>query len=372
MEGAGKPAGDGRVGAAGELWAQLSDRRLRGIPAGRRLLPAFPVPRCRPSVSPVDRWCVRGEGAGRRQSRGEGSCRCPAPRRVPQVQCRTNCPCRYPASPSDTVAADAGKRLLSRALSPAAAREAGGWWRRARPLREPGAPFHLVSLSGSPAVHENDGPLHAAPKPHVPVKPPAAAVVTRLPIMNTRTGDARPTPDCHPAHLRGAFRQVDNDNRPGAGTRRRLRQSGVWLRCPSCVVTHGNPSRHRPLWCGGRDGGGPGRRGSAGEHPSPRRQRDPVDPRGGLHDAPAGEVPLDRRGLRGGQGTSRGRAAAATRRRSRCRSLVRSPRSLPQFCKQCQTPSCCLGQTLRSSVTGRHSASRSTTSRQARCACCGW
>ncbi|MEB3958720.1 CbrC family protein [Streptomyces kunmingensis] len=31
-----------------------------------------------------------------------------------------------------------------------------------------------------------------------------------------------------------------------------------------------------------------------------------------------------------------------------------------------------LGHTLRSSVTGRHSASRSTTSRQARRACCGW
>ncbi|MFJ3159721.1 Scr1 family TA system antitoxin-like transcriptional regulator [Streptomyces kanasensis] len=32
----------------------------------------------------------------------------------------------------------------------------------------------------------------------------------------------------------------------------------------------------------------------------------------------------------------------------------------------------CRGHTPRSSVTGRHSASRSTTSRQARCACCGW
>lgn len=35
-------------------------------------------------------------------------------------------------------------------------------------------------------------------------------------------------------------------------------------------------------------------------------------------------------------------------------------------------PDVCLGHAPRSSVTGRHSARRSTTSRQARCACCGW
>lgn len=48
------------------------------------------------------------------------------------------------------------------------------------------------------------------------------------------------------------------------------------------------------------------RRGLAGEDPSPRHQRDPVDPRGG-RDARAGEVPLDRRGVRSrrsGRGTT--------------------------------------------------------------------
>lgn len=54
--------------------------------------------------------------------------------------------------------------------------------------------------------------------------------------------------------------------------------------------------------------GGPGRRRFAGEHPPPRRQRDPVDPRGGLRDARTGEVPR-------------------ARPRFRVRSPVRSPRS---------------------------------------------
>lgn len=48
--------------------------------------------------------------------------------------------------------------------------------------------------------------------------------------------------------------------------------------------------------------GGSGGRRFAGEHPPPGRQRDPIDPRGGLGDARAGEVPLDRRGVRRGRG----------------------------------------------------------------------
>ncbi|MEU8679708.1 IS5 family transposase [Streptomyces sp. NPDC048560] len=62
--------------------------------------------------------------------------------------------------------------------------------------------------------------------------------------------------------------------------------------------------------------GGHGRRRFAGEHPPPRRQRDPIDPGGGLRDARAGEVPLDRRGVRrgrGGQGHHPGRAATDVR-----------------------------------------------------------
>ncbi|WP_323377556.1 transposase family protein [Streptomyces sp. RB17] len=51
--------------------------------------------------------------------------------------------------------------------------------------------------------------------------------------------------------------------------------------------------------------GGSERRRFAGEHPSPCRQRDPVDARGGLRDARAGEVPLDRCGVRRGRGGQR-------------------------------------------------------------------
>ncbi|MFE0581044.1 hypothetical protein [Streptomyces sp. NPDC058874] len=48
--------------------------------------------------------------------------------------------------------------------------------------------------------------------------------------------------------------------------------------------------------------GGSGWRRFTGEHPPPRRQRDPVDTRGRFRDARGGEVALDRRGVRRGRG----------------------------------------------------------------------